>query len=152
MKRISIVLLLLVVALVGCKKFDPEKQAELDEAIIIDYISSRNLTNVLTTGSGLHYVIDTLGTGAYPTLASSVTVAYKGMLTDGSVFDQSGAAGATFPLSSVIVGWQEGIPKYKAGGKGTLLIPSGLGYGNQVVGSIPKNSVLIFEITLISVQ
>ena len=152
MKRISIVLLLVAVALVGCKKFDPEKQADLDETIITDYIAAQNITTAISTGSGLYYVIDTLGTGVYPTLASRVTVAYKGALTDGTVFDQSSAAGATFPLSSVIVGWQEGIPKYKAGGKGKLLIPSGLGYGNQVVGSIPKNSVLIFDITLISVQ
>ncbi len=137
--------------MVSCKKFDPEKQADLDETLITNYISSNSLA-ATGTGSGLYYTIDSLGTGVYPTLASSVTVVYKGSLLDGKVFDESSAAGATFPLSSVITGWQEGIPKYKAGGRGKLLIPSGLGYGNQSVGTIPVNSVLLFDIHLISVQ
>lgn len=144
-------MLLVALAMVGCKKFDPEKQADLDEAAITDYIAAHSLT-ALSTGSGLYYVIDSLGTGAYPTLASTVTVAYKGTLLDGTTFDQSSASGATFPLTSVIQGWQEGIPKFKEGGKGILLIPSALGYGNQVVGSIPANSVLLFDIDLINVQ
>ena len=38
------------------------------------------------------------------------------------------------------------------GGSGILLIPSALGYGNQAVGSIPANSVLIFEVTLLNVN
>ena len=146
-------LLLATLAVVSCKKSDPEQQAELDETIITKYIAAEGLTaRAVGTGSGLYYVIDSLGTGAYPTLASTVTVAYKGILTDSTVFDQSTATGATFPLSGVIEGWQEGIPKFKEGGKGLLMIPSALGYGNQVVGSIPKNSVLIFDVTLIDVQ
>jgi FKBP-type peptidyl-prolyl cis-trans isomerase FkpA len=151
MKRITLLLLLATIAMVGCKKFDPEKQADLDETLITDYIRANSLS-ATGTGSGLYYTIDTLGLGVYPTLASSVTVVYKGSLLDGKVFDESSAVGATFPLRSVIAGWQEGIPKYKAGGKGKLLIPSGLGYGNQSVGTIPVNSVLLFDIHLISVQ
>ena len=58
----------------------------------------------------------------------------------------------TFPLSGVIQGWQEGIPLFKEGGSGILLIPSALGYGSQSVGSIPANSVLIFDINLIDVD
>ncbi len=153
MKHITMLLLLAALVMVSCKKFDPEKQAELDETIITDYITANGLTSkAVATGSGLYYVIDSLGTGVYPTLASTVTVAYKGTLTDGTIFDKSTVTGATFPLSGVIEGWQEGIPKYKEGGKGKLLIPSALGYGNQLVGSIPKNSVLIFDVTLIDVQ
>jgi FKBP-type peptidyl-prolyl cis-trans isomerase FkpA len=150
MKHYSIVLLLCLAALVGCKKFDPAKQAELDEAAITQYLADRSLT-ALTTGSGLHYIIDSLGTGVYPTLASTVTVEYKGTLIDGTTFDQSSATGATFPLANVIAGWQEGIPFYKEGGRGKLYIPSGLGYGNQANGSIPANSVLIFDVHLINV-
>ncbi|MEI6409778.1 MAG: FKBP-type peptidyl-prolyl cis-trans isomerase [Bacteroidota bacterium] len=59
---------------------------------------------------------------------------------------------ATFPLSSLIKGWQEGIPLLKKGGKGTFFIPSALGYGSQDQGAIPANSVLIFEITLVDYQ
>jgi FKBP-type peptidyl-prolyl cis-trans isomerase FkpA len=150
MKHYSILLLLCLAALVGCNKFDPAEQAELDEAAIVKYLADRQLT-AQTTGSGLHYIIDSLGTGVFPTLASTVTVQYKGSLLDGTVFDQSATTGATFPLANVIAGWQEGIPFYKEGGRGKLYIPSALGYGNRANGSIPANSVLIFDVYLINV-
>ena len=35
---------------------------------------------------------------------------------------------------------------------GILLIPSALGYGGQSVGTIPANSVLIFDVNLIDVD
>jgi FKBP-type peptidyl-prolyl cis-trans isomerase FkpA len=53
---------------------------------------------------------------------------------------------------NVIQGWQEGIPLFSEGGSGILIIPSALGYGNQAIGNIPRNSVLIFEVNLIDVD
>lgn len=151
MKRFIPFLLLVGLVCIGCKKFDADEQAELDEAAITQYIAENGLS-AISTGSGLHYVIDSLGTGLYPDLSSTVTVAYKGYLLDSTVFDESSSTGATFPLSSVITGWQEGIPKFKEGGYGMLLIPSALGYGNDEVGDIPKNSVLFFNVVLLDVQ
>ena len=124
---------------------------QLDEEIILQYILDNNL-NAEPTGSGLYYVVNSTGNGDVPNINSIVTVAYKGTLTDGTIFDQSSSSGATFPLSNVIQGWQEGIPLFSEGGSGILLIPSDLGYGNQTIGSIPANSVLIFEVTLLNVD
>ena len=124
---------------------------QLDEEIILQYILDNNL-NAEPTGSGLYYVVNSTGNGDVPNINSIVTVAYKGTLTDGTIFDQSSSSGATFPLSNVIQGWQEGIPLFSEGGSGILLIPSVLGYGNQAIGSIPANSVLIFEVTLLNVD
>tara|TARA_B110000305_G_scaffold106700_1_gene120016 strand:- start:97 stop:483 length:387 start_codon:yes stop_codon:yes gene_type:complete len=124
---------------------------QLDEDIILQYINDNNL-NAEPTGSGLYYVLNSNGNGDFPNINSIVTVAYKGTLIDGTIFDQSDATGATFPLSNVIQGWQEGIPLFSEGGSGILLIPSALGYGNQAIGSIPANSVLIFEVTLLNVD
>lgn len=140
-----------ILVLFSCEKRRAKKQKEKDEAIIKEYISSHNL-NATATGTGLYYVINSQGTGAQPTINSRVTVNYKGYLTDGAVFDKSLVTGATFPISSVIKGWQEGIPYFKKGGKGILLIPSALAYGNQSTGDIPANSVLIFDIELLDVQ
>jgi len=53
-----------------------------------------------------------------------------------------------FSLAGVIKGWQEGIPKIGKNGKIKLMIPSALGYGASEFGSIPANSVLIFDIEL----
>ena len=150
MKKIFSVTLfvLLLFQINNCKKIDYEV---VDNDIIQQYISDNNL-NAESTESGLYYVIDVPGTGENPTVSSNVTVAYTGSLTDGSIFDQSNSNGITFPLSGVIQGWQEGIPLFKEGGSGILLIPSALGYGSQSVGSIPANSVLIFDVNLIDVD
>lgn len=134
----------------SCAKRKAEKQAEEQNQIILDYIADNNLT-ATATGSGLYYVIDTQGTGDFPTSSSDVTVAYKGYLVDGTVFDESTAAGVTFNLQGVIAGWTEGIPYFKEGGEGLLLIPSALGYGASGSGSIPGNTVIIFEVELIDV-
>ena len=149
--KTNLLLMVLLFSLTTCSKKKAEKQAKADEDIITKYISDHNL-NATATGTGLYYVINTQGTGANPSINSLVTVAYTGFLVNGASFDQSTAAGATFGLSSVIKGWQEGMPYFKKGGKGILLIPSALGYGTQETGSIPANSVLIFEIQLLDVK
>ncbi len=140
-----------VVSLTSCKKHKAEKQAKEDDKIIQKYISDNKL-NATATGSGLYYVISTQGTGVNPSIGSNVTVAYSGYFTDGSTFDESNSAGIAFDLSSVIKGWQEGIPYFKKGGKGILLIPSALGYGVSGNGGVPPNSVLIFNIQLLDVK
>ncbi len=142
----------IIVAIVlfsACKK--EESQADKDDAIIRQYLSDNSI-DAIKDASGIYYVITDEGTGNdHPDISSEVTVRYKGYLTDGTVFDETtGNSTATFPLSGLIRGWQIGIPKLKQGGKGTFYIPSALGYGSQATGSIPANSVLIFDIELVS--
>jgi FKBP-type peptidyl-prolyl cis-trans isomerase FkpA len=138
----------LVLLFSACKKED--SQADKDDEIIRQYLSDNNI-QATKDASGLYYVITEEGTGDHPDISSEVTVRYKGYLTNGTVFDQtSGNSTATFPLSGLIKGWQIGIPKLKQGGKGTFFVPSALGYGSQAVGDIPANSVLIFDIELVS--
>ncbi|MEQ9188508.1 MAG: FKBP-type peptidyl-prolyl cis-trans isomerase [Cryomorphaceae bacterium] len=135
----------------GCKKDDGPSQQEKDEEIIQSYISDNSL-DATATGTGLYVVIDEEGSGNHPTINDEVAVYYRGYLPNQEVFDLTGVDPAVFPLSQVIQGWQEGIPYFKPGGSGTLLIPSHLGYGSQRAGSIPPNSVLIFDITLVRVN
>lgn len=122
-----------------------------NEQEIKDYLAKNNLTAQRST-SGLYYIINEQGTGTQPTAASNVTVAYKGYFTNGNVFDQSKAEGISFGLNQVIKGWTEGIPYFKTGGSGVLLIPSHLGYGSTNNGPIPGGSALIFDVKLISVN
>lgn len=106
----------------------------------------------MKTDSGLYYVIDEPGTGKQPTPTSNVTVAYKGYFTNKTVFDAGSTIGVTFNLQQVIKGWTEGIPYFKEGGSGKLLIPATLGYGSNYYNGIPAGSVLIFDVKLISVN
>ena len=150
MKNLNNILsLTLVILILSCSK--NKDYTQIDEDIIQEYIADNNL-DAVATGSGLYYVIETTGNGVFPDLSSVVTVAYTGKLTDGIIFDQSSSAGISFPLTNVIQGWQEGIPLFSEGGRGKLLIPSALGYGNNAIGSIPANSVLIFDIELLDVD
>ncbi len=147
-KAASFVMIFLLFA--SCAKKKAREQAEADEKIIQDYITANDLM-ASNTESGLYYVINEEGTGEGCDSFSTVTVAYKGYLPNGNVFDESPEEGITFGLQNVIEGWTEGIPFFKEEGDGILLIPSALGYGNRKTGAIPKNSVLIFDVKLIEV-
>jgi FKBP-type peptidyl-prolyl cis-trans isomerase FkpA len=144
-----VLLTVLVLSISACKKKKTVDQPSVDNQIITSYITTHSLT-AKATGDGLYYVITTQGTGVQPSSSSSVTVSYKGYFTNGNVFDQSTSFSTS--LSNVIKGWTEGIPYFKKGSSGKLLIPSALGYGDQESGSIPANSVLIFDISLLDVH
>ena len=66
---------------------------------------------VITTASGLQYMVLQEGTGKSPKATDSVMCHYEGFLIDGTVFDSSVQRGtpATFPLQGVIAGWTEGL-------------------------------------------
>lgn len=136
-----------ILTLVSCKK----EQFEKDEELIKQYIADNNYT-ASRTSTGLYYVISDTGAGSTANASSSVKINYVGYLTNGKVFDSSPeGAPPTFVLAQLIKGWQEGIPLIKEGGRIKLIVPSALGYGSNAVGSIPKNSVLVFDIDLIDV-
>ncbi len=95
------------------------------------------------------------GTGNPVKAADTITAHYTGATAkDGIIFESSKDSGqpATFPLSGVIQGWQQGVPGMKVGGIRRLLIPSTLAYGAQ--GSPPKigpDAPLVFDIELIKI-
>lgn len=109
---------------------------------------------VITTASGLQYMIVQEGTGKSPTVNDQVTAHYVGTLLDGTEFDNSIKRGQpiTFPVNGVIPGWQELLPLMKIGQKVKCWIPPELGYGPRAAGRIPSNSMLIFEVELIDVK
>lgn len=107
---------------------------------------------ILTTPSGLRYVVLKEGVGDKPTKDSTVTVNYNGFLTNGTTFDSSYDRGepATFPLNGVIAGWTEGLQLVSPGGKIKLIVPSDLGYGaNGYPPVIPGNATLVFDVELL---
>ena len=110
---------------------------------------------VTTTGSGLQYQVIKAGDGPKPKPTDTVRVNYKGMLLDGTVFDDSSQHGgpAEIPLAQVVPGWQEGIALMPVGSKYRLWIPSALGYGESGTpgGPIPPNATLVFEVELLGI-
>ena len=109
----------------------------------------------VVTASGLQYKIIKKGAGKSPTSEDKVIAHYTGKLLDGTVFDSSHDRGepATFPVSSVIKGWQEVLPMMKVGGKWKIVVPANLAYADRGAGNlIGPNETLIFDIELVSIS
>lgn len=114
-----------------------------------------------TTPSGLQ-IEDTLeGDGKLAQAGQDVSVHYTGWLfVDGkrtTKFDSSLDRREPFEFElgagMVIRGWDEGVQGMKIGGKRTLVIPAGLGYGARGAGGvIPPNATLLFEVELLGVS
>jgi len=115
---------------------------------------NKSKEGVKTTSSGLQYKVLKEGSGAQPKSTDTVTVNYRGTLTDGTEFDSSYKRGqpATFPVAGVIKGWTEALQLMKVGSKYQLFVPPDLAYGPTGQGAIPPNSVLIFEVELLDTK
>jgi FKBP-type peptidyl-prolyl cis-trans isomerase FklB len=129
-----------------------EKNKTAGEAFLAE---NKKKDGVITLPSGLQYKIIKEGTGKTPKLTDTVTVNYRGTFIDGTEFDSSFKRGepATFPVNGVIAGWTEALQLMKEGSNWQLFIPSNLAYGDKGAGVvIEPNSVLIFDVELISVK
>lgn len=110
---------------------------------------------VITTASGLQYIVITEGKGPKPKATDKVSVHYTGTLIDGKEFDSSVKRGtpAEFPVNGVIPGWSEALQLMNVGSKYKLFIPSSIGYGASGAGqAIPPNATLIFEVELLKIM
>ena len=118
--------------------------------------ANRGKPDVKTTASGLQYKVVSPGDAKGPAIAATdqVTVNYRGTLIDGTEFDSSYSRGkpATFPVNGVIKGWQEALVLMKPGAKWELYVPPELAYGPQPRPGIPANSLLIFQVEVISAK
>jgi FKBP-type peptidyl-prolyl cis-trans isomerase FkpA len=101
----------------------------------------------------------TVGTGAEAITGRNVTLQYSGWLYHPNAPDnkgthfQTGTYGPFVLGTTVIAGWNQGIPGMRVGGVRRLVIPPALGYG--ATGSpptIPPNATLLFEVTLLAAQ
>jgi len=104
--------------------------------------------------SELQYLVITNGTGPVPSATDQVSVNYRGTLLDGTEFDSSYKRGkpTTFGVEKVIKGWSEALKIMPVGSKWKLFIPADLAYGERGQQGIPPNSMLTFEVELLSIQ
>jgi peptidylprolyl isomerase len=122
---------------------------------------SADAQHAVTTPSGLKYIDVKVGTGASPRTGQTCVMNYTGWLYNGgkkgAKFDSSLDHGEPFEfkigMHQVIAGWDEGVATMKVGGKRTLIIPPGLGYGAQGAGGvIPPNATLMFDVDLLAIK
>ncbi len=109
------------------------------------------------TISGLQYWDIVEGTGRVAKFGDDVIVHYTGWIeSNGKKFDSSVDRNEPFHMTigstPVIKGWTEGLRGMKVGGKRRLRVPPQLGYGDHIVGKIPPNSTLLFDIELLDAR
>ena len=124
---------------------DDRPQWEIDQEKIEKYIADNNI-DATRHSSGLWYKIIKKGGSVHPNTSSKINVDYKGTLLDGTEFDSG--EDVDMILGKTISGWQIGIPLIGEGGEILLIVPSDLGYGPHEQGSVPANSVMVFEVKL----
>ncbi|MEO5681054.1 MAG: FKBP-type peptidyl-prolyl cis-trans isomerase [Chitinophagaceae bacterium] len=146
------------------EKVRMEKEVEQDlvkaNADMAAYLARKNITTAVKAGKGTYVEVKNPGTGMQADAGKFVTVRYEGKtLDDGKVFQSTmdpKSQPFTFKvgIGGAIPGWDEALPLFKKGGKGTLYIPGPLAYGkNPPQGSAFKpNAALIFDIDVVDVS
>jgi len=132
-------------------------EAEKNKVAGAKYLAAnKEKKGVKVTESGLQYEVLQSGKGASPKKTDTVKAHYHGTFIDGRVFDSSvdRKEPINIPVNRVIPGWTEALQMMKVGDKWRLVIPSDLAYGSEPLpGSpIPPNSVLVFEVELLSIE
>ena len=132
-------------------------QAQREKLPVDDLeIVEKKWPNAKRTYTGLRYVVVKPSKGggtAEPGMVA--TVLYKGMLLDGTVFDESPDADhplkARIGRSELIEGWDEALQKMHEGEKWILIVPPEMAYGARgKAPRIPRNATLVFEMEMVS--
>lgn len=125
---------------------DARYQADIQE--IDSYVQAKNIS-VYKDRSGIRFHIDQFGSGLPAKLGQTVNVKYQGrLLSDETLFDEGTIK---LQVSQLIAGWQYAMLILPKGTKGSIYIPSGLGYGSNEIGKIPANSILMFDIDILDI-
>jgi len=139
--------------IVAAKKKAAEDKRSSDVAAI-----KQRWPDLVVDGDGIYQKTIKNGSGAGPTKGETVSVAYKGMLVTGQVFDQSDFHGGPVDfqvgVGKIIPGWDKVVMEMKKGEKRLIVIPPELAYGSRGTpgGPIAPDSFLAFEVELVSLK
>lgn len=115
-----------------------------------------DLSHSTRTADGLYFRDLAAGTGAPVANGQLLSVHYVGALPDAEIFDANTGSQTPFQFhlgaGEVIPGWDEGLLGAAVGSTRQLIIPPTLGYGPYANGPIPPNSILVFNVAIVSAQ
>jgi FKBP-type peptidyl-prolyl cis-trans isomerase FkpA len=124
---------------------------------------AENKIAAVKAGKGTFVVIKDPGTGRQADSGKYASVRYNGKDLSGKTFETNmdpKAPPFTFQVATesssmrAIRGWDEGLPLFKKGGKGTLYVPGALAYGRYPPQNSPfkPNQALVFDIEVVEVS
>lgn len=114
---------------------------------------NKNKPGVITTNSGLQYMVIKEGSGKTPVSDDQIKIHLKGYYLDGKEFDNTyNRQPAEISVSASVPGWQEVFKMMKEGSIYRFWLPPALGWGEMGARpTIPANAVLIFEVELLQI-
>jgi peptidylprolyl isomerase len=123
---------------------------------------NKSKAGVQSLPGGIQYRVIEAGSGAKPTLASNVTMQYKGSLSDGRTFvdtfsPQQGQTAPPAPMAIKVseiplTGLREALVQMPTGARWEVVLPADKAYGNSTQSPIGPNQAVVFEIKLVSVK
>jgi FKBP-type peptidyl-prolyl cis-trans isomerase FkpA len=145
-----------LIAYFGCTKSVPIAPACTDALPFSDSTALLKFAgdSIKTTldSSGIFYQIMDSGSSVKATASSYLEVNYIGKLMNNTIFDSAtnSTLGGYTP-SQLIPAWQFAFTKIGVGGRIRFLCPSAYAYGCAGYASIPPNSPLYFDVTLVAI-
>jgi len=109
---------------------------------------------IITTNSGLQYLVLESSDGEKPTINNTVTVHQRISLIDGTIIDDTYKRSdpLSFTMKEAIEGYREGLFMMGLGSRYRFFIPSELARGKRGASNkIGPNSVLIIDARLIKI-
>jgi FKBP-type peptidyl-prolyl cis-trans isomerase len=154
LKNILLVSTIFTLIISACSQV-PDVEANLNQAEV--FLENNLLNNdVIEVEPGLQYMVleSFEDSSLSPNLSDIISADFHGTLIDGTVFWSSIEIGEplTIQLSQLIPGCQKIISLMQEGDYWRVFIHPDLAYGKEGRPTIPPNSVLIFDITLHSIQ
>jgi len=154
--KVGAVVLFAMALVFGCKKIENQNTPENEASLIKSWLETmvKNNNDIDTTSTGLYYIKDKVGTGLTVQEGDTVTVQYRGMFLNGTIFDESSSFTYVQKAEGqrMIQGWEEGIEVLSKGGSAVFLIPSAKAYGPYGYVTIPPYSPLLFIIEIIEIK
>ncbi|KAL9025023.1 MAG: hypothetical protein Q9196_006081 [Gyalolechia fulgens] len=137
------------------KETKKESKAEPEAQSKVNGESPKASLGPKTLQGGVKIEDKKLGKGPACKKGNKVGMRYIGKLLDGKVFDANKkGAPFTFTLGTgeVIKGWDIGVVGMSIGGERRIEVPANLAYGSKSMPGIPANSVLRFEVKLLTIN
>jgi FKBP-type peptidyl-prolyl cis-trans isomerase len=119
------------------------------------FASIADTPNIKTLSGGIKYLVRKTGNGVRPAENDSVVISFKGLLVDGTVFEDtySKQIAITTTPANLFPGLKQSLLAMPAGSVWQLFIPSALAYGDTGnTTTIPPGNALIMLVSLVDVK
>jgi FKBP-type peptidyl-prolyl cis-trans isomerase FkpA len=133
------------------------KEKDREVKVMEKYLADSNV-KAEKTEKGTYVVVKSTGDGTQVDSGKQVFVRYTGKLfPSGKVFESNMTGPGNDPFKfvvgahQIIPGWDDGLRKFKKGGKGTLYVPAFMAYDQQPGPGHKPFESLIFDIEVVDV-